>query len=75
MLSGCNDAELQSLKLVRDPTKYAYTEKTGPRAGSEDRADYRATVSAFRTLKFTESDTDTVWRILAAILHLVSRAS
>lgn len=70
LLTGCSENDLKNLQLSRDPTKYEYTQNSGTRVGSEDRTDYRATVSAFRTLGFSDGEVDTVWRIIAAILHL-----
>lgn len=70
LLSGCNENDLKNLQLSRDPAKYVYTQHSGTRVGSEDRTDHRATQSAFRTLGFTDDEVDTVWRIVAAILHL-----
>lgn len=72
LLSGCSENDLKNLQLTRDPAKYVYTQHSGTRLGSEDRSDHKATISAFRTLGFADDEVDTVWRLVAAILHLVN---
>lgn len=70
LLSGCSEADLKNLQLTRDPAKFMYTQHSGTRLGSEDRSDHKATISAFRTLGFADDEVDSVWRLVAAILHL-----
>ena len=36
-----------------------------------DRANHRATVAACKTLGFNATEVDTLWRVVAAVLHLV----
>ncbi|KAF2368380.1 Myosin head motor domain [Trinorchestia longiramus] len=72
LLAGASDSELSKLKLKRDVSKYYFINQGGsPRVDSiSDKADYRAVGSAFKVLGFTPDAIDTVWRTVAAILHL-----
>ncbi|XP_046390857.1 unconventional myosin ID [Ischnura elegans] len=75
LLCGSSDNELSRLHLKRDIGAYVYVRQAGQSARgdpSDDRPNYRATVSAFKTLGFTQSQIDTIWRIVAAVLHLGS---
>ncbi len=38
-----------------------------------DRENYKAAMSAFRTLNFSQQEIAVLWKTLAAILHLVRR--
>jgi myosin-1 len=66
---------LKAYQLSRDPDAYFYTQqgKASKVNTINDGADHKATNSAFRTLGFSTAEVDTVWRIVAAILHLVSK--
>lgn len=69
LLNGCQ--ELNRLRLVRDPAAYYYAgQGDSGRAGNSDRADYKAVCSALTTLGFSNDETQTIWNIVAAILHL-----
>lgn len=64
---------MKMLELNGDPKSYFYTcQGTALPPTDTDRANHRATVAACKTLGFTASEIDTLWRIVAAILHLVS---
>ncbi|XP_047111722.1 unconventional myosin ID [Schistocerca piceifrons] len=72
LLGGASEPELKEFQLSRDPGNYFYT-RQGNASKVEaisDRSDYKATVGAFKTLGFSSAETDTVWKIVAAILHL-----
>ncbi|XP_069680956.1 unconventional myosin ID isoform X2 [Periplaneta americana] len=72
LLRGSSESELKNLHLTRDPDAYFYTMqgKASKVNTINDSADHKATNSAFRTLGFSSEEIDTVWRIVAAILHL-----
>uniref|UniRef100_A0A8D8Y3H0 Myosin-VIIa n=1 Tax=Cacopsylla melanoneura TaxID=428564 RepID=A0A8D8Y3H0_9HEMI len=71
VLSACADPELRRLGLTANPSTYLYTSKgdTSIPAGS-DRSNYRSTVSACKTLGFSQHEIDVLWNVVAAILHL-----
>ena len=70
---GATDAEMAKLQLKRDPSFYHYLRQGGvSRVDSiSDRTDYKNVMAAFRALNFDPADVDTIWRLVAAVLHLV----
>ncbi|CAG2062895.1 unnamed protein product, partial [Timema podura] len=72
MLSAASDSEAKSLSLTRDPEAYFYTRQgnSSKVEAISDRSDYKATAAAFKTLGFTAEETETLWRVVAAVLHL-----
>lgn len=74
VLFGATDSELSRLKLKRNVSAYHFIRQGGtPRVDSiADKSDYKAVQSAFKTLGFTTEQVDAIWRVVAAILHLVS---
>lgn len=54
---------------MKDPSKYFYTNQGSVEVLNE-KNDHKSTNSAFRTLGFEKEEIDTVWRIVASILHL-----
>jgi len=64
---------LNKYHLTRDVEKYFFVNQGNAAnvRSISDRNDYKATQSAFRTLAFTEQEIETVWKTVAAILHLV----
>nr|CAD7410711.1 unnamed protein product [Timema cristinae] len=72
LLSAASDSEAKSLSLTRDPEAYFYTRQgnSSKVEAISDRSDYKATAAAFKTLGFTAEETETLWRVVAAILHL-----
>jgi len=72
LLRGSSESELKNYRLSRDPDAYFYAQqgKSSKVITINDGTDHRATNSAFKTLGFSNSETDTVWSIVAAILHL-----
>jgi hypothetical protein len=74
LLRGSSESELKNYRLSRDPDTYFYTQqgKSSKVNTINDGSDHRATNAAFKTLGFSNSEIDTVWSIVAAILHLVS---
>lgn len=69
LLRGSTDAELKQFDLTRDPSNYHYTNQGSTETLSE-KADYRATASAFKAFGFSPEETTSVWRTVSAILHL-----
>jgi len=74
LLRGSSESELKNYRLSRDPDAYFYTQQGQSSKVNtiNDGSDHRATNAAFKTLGFSNSEIDTVWSIVAAILHLVS---
>jgi myosin-1 len=74
LLKGSSESDLKNYRLSRDPDAYFYTQqgKSSKVNTINDVTDSRATNAAFKTLGFSNSEIDTVWSIVAAILHLVS---
>ncbi|NXG38092.1 MYO1G protein, partial [Dromaius novaehollandiae] len=72
LLRGAPDALLSSLHLLRDPGAYRYTrEGTADSAGGDDAASYKEVDDAMAVIGFTPEEISSVYKILAAILHLV----
>jgi len=74
ILRGSSESELKNYQLSRDPDAYFYTQqgKSSKVNTINDGSDHRATNAAFKTLGFSNTEIDTIWSIVAAILHLVS---
>ncbi|XP_025971791.1 unconventional myosin-Ig [Dromaius novaehollandiae] len=71
LLRGAPDALLASLHLLRDPGAYRYTrEGTADSAGGDDAASYKEVDDAMAVIGFTPEEISSVYKILAAILHL-----
>lgn len=72
LLRGSSESELKNYRLSRDPDTYFYTQqgKSSRVNTINDGSDHKATNAAFKTLGFSNSEIDTVWSIVAAILHL-----
>jgi len=74
LLRGSSESELKNYRLSRDPDAYFYTQqgRSSKVNTINDGSDHKATNSAFKTLGFSNSEIDTIWNIVAAILHLGS---
>ncbi|KAK6620264.1 hypothetical protein RUM44_006665 [Polyplax serrata] len=72
LLSGCSDSELKSYGLLRDPETYFYTKQGGANKveAISDRRDFKIVLTALKALEFSQNEVDTIWKIVAAILHL-----
>lgn len=55
--------------MSRDPSNYHYTNQGSTETLSE-KADYKATIGAFKAFGFSAEETTCVWRTIAAVLHL-----
>ncbi|CAG9816020.1 unnamed protein product, partial [Phaedon cochleariae] len=72
LLCGAKEDSLKRLKLSRDSHQYFYV-KQGNSAKVNtinDATDYREVTSSLNTLQFAKEDQDSLWRVVAAILHL-----
>lgn len=72
LLGGANEDLLKRLGLIRNPDQFFYVKQGNSHKVDtiNDRNDYRDVVSSLNTLQFSKDDQDTLWRIVAAILHL-----
>ncbi|XP_012226345.1 unconventional myosin ID [Linepithema humile] len=68
LLSGCNEVELNKLRLVRDPAAYYFIGNS--KITSSDRGDYKAICTAMSSLGFSPNEVQTIWNIVAGVLHL-----
>ncbi|XP_030629769.1 unconventional myosin-Id isoform X2 [Chanos chanos] len=71
LVKGAPDALLRSLHIQKEPTAYNYI-KVGGQVKSfiNDQADFKAVADAMKVIGFTTDEIQTVYKILATILHL-----
>lgn len=63
---------MKGLELSGNPHDYFYTRHDKHMVPTDaDRSNHRATVAACKTLGFNATEVDTLWRVVAAVLHLV----
>ncbi|CAI5789277.1 unconventional myosin-Ig isoform X1 [Podarcis lilfordi] len=71
LLLGASDALLESLHLSRDPAAYRFTrEGANNHSSGSEKSSHRAVADAMTVIGFTSEEIDSVYKILAAILHL-----
>uniref|UniRef100_A0A671NIS2 Unconventional myosin-Id n=1 Tax=Sinocyclocheilus anshuiensis TaxID=1608454 RepID=A0A671NIS2_9TELE len=71
LVKGAPDAQLRSLHIQRDPTAYTYIKVGGQiKSSINDSADFKAVTDAMKVIGFTTGEIQTVYKILATILHL-----
>lgn len=72
LLIGCSDSQLKAFHLTRSPDHYFYTRQGHATKVDtiNDRNDHRDVNASLNILQFDSSDQDTLWRVVAAILHL-----
>ncbi|XP_040287384.1 unconventional myosin-Ig-like [Bufo bufo] len=71
LLLGAPDALLSSYHLQRDPTLYVFTrEGANNNFVINDQASYRLVVDSMEVIGFSQDEVDSVYKILASILHL-----
>jgi myosin-1 len=72
LLAGAPDALLGELSLQRDPALYAYlaSSQCYKADGIDDKADFKVVQAAMKQLNFSAALQASVWRTVAAILHL-----
>ncbi|XP_017042747.1 unconventional myosin ID [Drosophila ficusphila] len=69
LLRGANDNELRQYELQKETGKYHYLNQ-GSMDILTEKSDYKGTCNAFKTLGFSTDEVQTIWRTIAAILHL-----
>ncbi|EDW52457.1 GM11630 [Drosophila sechellia] len=69
LLRGANDNELRQYELQKETGKYHYLNQ-GSMDILTEKSDYKGTCNAFKTLGFTTDEVQTIWRTIAAVLHL-----
>uniref|UniRef100_H2M9L2 Unconventional myosin-Id n=1 Tax=Oryzias latipes TaxID=8090 RepID=H2M9L2_ORYLA len=71
LLIGAPDSLLRSLHIQKDPAAYNYIRVGGQiKSGINDGADFKAVADAMKVIGFTGDEIQTVYKILATILHL-----
>uniref|UniRef100_A0A665W3J0 Myosin ID n=1 Tax=Echeneis naucrates TaxID=173247 RepID=A0A665W3J0_ECHNA len=71
LLRGAPDSLLRSLHIQKDPAAYNYIKVGGHiKSCINDGADFKAVADAMKVIGFTGDEIQTVYKILAAILHL-----
>ena len=72
MLAGMDSARLSRLHLTSDPKDYFYLSNSDcVRVDTiDDKRDFKRVLSSLRTIGFTDSDTEFLWSVLAAIVLL-----
>lgn len=69
LLRGSSDSDLKQYHLNRDPNQYFYTNQ-GSKETLSEQSDYKATTNAFKALGFAGDEVSSIWKIVAAVLHL-----
>ncbi|KAM8967274.1 unconventional myosin-Ig [Pelodytes ibericus] len=71
LLLGAPEALLETLHLQRDPALYTFTrEGANNNLAINDKSSYKTVVDSLRIIGFSGREVDSMYRILAAILHL-----
>ncbi|KAK1881451.1 Unconventional myosin-Id [Dissostichus eleginoides] len=71
MLKGAPDSLLRSIHIKKDATAYNYIKVGGQiKSSINDGADFKAVADAMKVIGFTGDEIQTVYKILATILHL-----
>ncbi|KAK7919381.1 hypothetical protein WMY93_010665 [Mugilogobius chulae] len=71
LLRGAPDSLLRSLHIQKEPKAYNYVKVGGHiKSSINDSADFKAVADAMKVIGFTGDEIQTVYKILATILHL-----
>nr|AAQ11360.1 myosin 1d [Xenopus laevis] len=71
MILGAPEQTLRSLHLQRDISSYAYTRSLAQlKSSNNDAGDFKEVAEAMKVIEFKPEEIQTVYKILAAILHL-----
>ncbi|KAL5007010.1 hypothetical protein ScPMuIL_015816, partial [Solemya velum] len=72
LMFGAKEEKLSEMKLVRDTNKYHYIRQGGdPTCDTvNDVGDYRNVMNAMKVIGFAFKHAETLWKIVAAVLHL-----
>lgn len=68
-MQGGSDNDIRKYQLNRNPSQYHYTNQ-GSNETLSEKSDYKQTMGAFKILGFTPDEVNTIWQVVAAILHL-----
>ncbi|CAB4027577.1 unconventional myosin-Id-like [Paramuricea clavata] len=73
LIYGAPEELLRSYGLVRDATKYHYINQGESHSVNtiDDKKDYAVVNKAMKMIGFTDRERETVWKLVAAIIHLV----
>lgn len=74
LLDGGSPDLLNRLHLKSDPSQYLYTNQGGNWKvhAINDKKLFRDTEQAFKSMHVAAEDIETLWKVVAAVLHLVS---
>ncbi|XP_070211520.1 unconventional myosin-Id-like [Littorina saxatilis] len=72
LLIGAPDERLSKMRLTRDVSRYFFVNQGGdPKtAAIDDRGDFKAVMGALKSAGFDPKSIDTLWNIVAAVIHL-----
>ncbi|XP_053324035.1 unconventional myosin-Ig isoform X2 [Spea bombifrons] len=71
LLLGAPDERLSALHLTRDPAVYTFTRESAyNNLLINDKSGYKSVAESLRVIGFSSDEVDSIYRILAAILHL-----
>jgi len=70
LCAGASSMELNSTLQVRDATDHAYTYGCTQIPGVDDQEQFEEMTECMRSLGFSQEESDSVFKILAAVLHL-----
>ncbi|XP_043921948.1 unconventional myosin-Id-like [Protopterus annectens] len=71
LLLGGSESQLKSLHLQKDPAMYIFTrEGANTTTNTSDRANHKAVAEAMKVIGFTPEEINSVYKILATILHV-----
>ncbi|XP_030751648.1 unconventional myosin ID isoform X2 [Sitophilus oryzae] len=72
LLTGANEDLLKRLSITRNPDQYFFVRQgNAAKVGTiNDKFEFRDVTTSLNTLQFSQADQETLWRVIAAILHL-----
>lgn len=71
LLQGASESELKRLHLSRDLSDFRYVAAQDKKVQSSSRGpDYNRVTAALKRLGFPQDATDSIWTVLASVLHL-----
>ncbi|XP_022906681.1 unconventional myosin ID isoform X2 [Onthophagus taurus] len=72
LLFGAPEEQIKKLHLTRKAENYHYLRQGNCSIVNtvDDKRDYKDVMSSLSTLQFSKDDIDTLWRVVAAVLHL-----
>lgn len=70
LLKGASDKTLAGLRLTRNINDYNYLSQTNTKNMPPKVSEFRTVASAFRSLDFSEKAVESIWKLIAVILHI-----